>query len=182
MQMPKFKPTRLLITSFYIATVVSFYIFQLIVPMLNTWTGWLISVIGNFTGQELVSEGSVWWALLVVCMSITFMIRRFIIEPLGFYVNGNATSMLELATLATLVLGFYLYSFNTLFPDYVMPDAPIFFQIMVGEIENSQQSLLQSNTWSIVPWLWYAGPIGFMYGMFVRSEFSYAKMSREKSD
>ena len=174
------RPTRLLITSFYFAAMISFYIFRLIPEMLFTWTEWLLSFFANtfVADPTTLTQGSVWWCLLLVCMSITFIIRKFVVQPLGFYVNGDAVNSSELVILALLVLGFYLYSFNTLFPEYVMPASPAFLRVLLGEQDNSL-TVIDSNTWSIVPWIWYAGPVLFMYSIFLRTEFSYARVGRD---
>lgn len=179
--MKTFKPTRLFITSFYVASLVSFYIFRLIPELLFTWTQWAISVFVNVFQFEAIGETSVWWALLLVCMSITFIIRKFVIEPLGFYVNGQASSGAELAILSVLCLGFYFYSFNTLFPEYVMPDTFGFFRTALGD-SNNYLSIEGRNSWAIIPWIWYIGPIGYMFSMYLRSEMSFAKNARESKD
>jgi hypothetical protein len=177
MNMYKFKPTRLLITSFYFASMISFYIFRLIPDLLFTWTTWFLSFFAQSLSVEVLNEGAVWWCLLLVCMSITFIVRKFVVEPLGFYVNGNATSASELLVLAFLILGFYLYSFNILFPEYMMPDSPEIIRVLLGDnIGNG--NIIDANAWSIVPWIWYLGPVLFMYTMFLKSEFSYAKQAR----
>lgn len=172
------RPTRLVITSFYFAAMISFYIFRLIPDLLFTWTSWLVSFAASTFTLDPTNQGIIWWCLLLVCMTITFIIRKFVVQPLGFYVNGNAVNNSELFILALLVLGFYLYSFNTLFPEYVMPQSPAFIRVLLGEQDNFL-SPASSNAWSIVPWIWYAGPVVFMYSIFLKTEFRYAQMGHD---
>ncbi len=179
--MRNIKPTRLFITSFYVSSLVSFYIFQLIPDLLFTWTQWILSVFATNIQFEAIGETTVWWALLCVCMAITFMIRKFIIQPLGFYVNGNASSDGELVILSILCLGFYLYSFNTLFPEYTMPATFNLINILLGDSRNFL-TVEERDIWTIVPWIWYIGPIAYMFSMYLRSEMHFAKSARDGKD
>ena len=176
----RFKPTRLLFTSFYVASLISFNIFRLIPGLLETWTTWVLSLLVELVPAQNLSSYVEWWALILVCVTITFLIRNYVIEPLGFYVNGNATNGQELIGLGFLVMGFYIYSFNQFFPSYIMPQTFEFFNILFGESSPVTNDIVVSNTWSIIPWIWYLGPVAYMYYIFVKSEFHYARRAREE--
>lgn len=180
--MNNFKPTRLFITSFYIASLISFNIFRLIPETIETWTSWVLSLFALFIPEDLLTNGYIWFSLMSVCLIITLLVRQFVIEPLGFYVNGKAAGAKEIIILGLLVFGYFIYSLNTGFTQYSMPEVFNFIRILLGDTFVVSESDTTSNVMSIIPWLWFIGPVAYMYYIFLKSEFSFAKQAKEKKD
>jgi hypothetical protein len=166
------KLTRQKLTSYYVAIMIATNLFTLLPKVLVNWVTWLISFSKNTLSIEITSAGGVWICFFLVCLFIVWILRKFIVEPLGFYVNGTASSLLETLILGFFILGFFIFSINRLFPEYPMPSTlPDFFLRLFGSFGNvNYNSLEQRNVWSIVPWLWYFGPIAVMYSMFINEK------------
>ncbi|NJK71163.1 MAG: hypothetical protein HC932_02805 [Thermales bacterium] len=117
------------------------------------------------------------FVFFLICFLIVWILRKFIVQPLGFYVNGTASSGFEIILLSFFVLGFFIYSINRLFPEYSMPaviPGPILKLLGASQTEFFR-STEERNVWSVVPWLWYFGPIAVMYSMFINEKIHSSK-------
>jgi hypothetical protein len=154
-------------------------LFQLLNGVVQDLTTWLVSALKTTAGIS-INNTSIWICLFFVCFFITFLIRKFIVQPLGFYIRDEGAPSWELFVLVLLVLGFYIYLLNQVF-DQPMPSSwPTSLLKLVDGYENTfanagNAPLEERNTWSVVPWLWNIGPIGFM---FVRTRLMKDKDER----
>lgn len=166
----EFKLSRGLLSSYYIAAIFSFFLFQLpmVKEVIKGTATWLISALKVAAGIE-ISNTSAWLTLFLVCFCITFAMRRFVVYPLGFYINDEGAPTWELIALALLVLGFYIYLLNQVFIDQPMPASwPRFLLRLLDGYKNTfsvatPATIEERNTWAVVPWFWLVGPLTFMY-------------------
>jgi hypothetical protein len=166
----EFKISRGLLSSYYIAAIFTYFLFQLptVTDIVLNIATWLISFM-TVTTIASVENSNVWYFLFFVCLCITTLIRRLIVYPLGFYINDEGAPAWELAVLAVLVLGFYVFLLNQVFVNTPMPSniPPLIVRAVDGYYNsfqfNSQTSVEVRNTFVIVPWFWYIFPISFMY-------------------
>lgn len=166
--MGEFKLSRGLISAYYIAVLISYPLLSLFQDAIRNIVSWLISVVKVTTGATLQGNESLWFTLVFVCFVITFLIRRYVVEPLGFYINQEGATNVELGIMLFLVVGAYIYFINQVFQQPMPLNWPIWILKLVNGYKNtysvtSVQSIEESNTWIIVPWLWNLGPILFMY-------------------
>ena len=156
--MGEFKLSRGLISTYYIAVLISYPLLSLFQDAIRNIVSWLISVVKVTTGATLQGNESLWFTLVFVCFVITFLIRRYVVEPLGFYINQEVATNVELGIMLL----------NQVFQQPMPLNWPIWILKLVNGYKNtysvtSVQSIEESNTWIIVPWLWNLGPILFMY-------------------
>jgi hypothetical protein len=168
--MKEWKFTKPLLSSYYIAAIFSFFLFQLTKPMVISVTSWVISFLGEFFGIKLIGNGPTWTALFFVCLFFTTIIRRIVVEPLELYVTKEANDLWEVWILGFLVLGFYIYTLNLVFDSTPMPSDwwPEWLIRILGGFENTYitpglQTVSQRNAWVVIPWIWLLGPIFFLY-------------------
>jgi hypothetical protein len=127
---------------------------------------WLVSFVKVFFNLS-VNNTSAWMSLFVVCFAITFVLRRFVVEPMGFYISEEGAPGWELAVLLVLVLGFYIYMLNQNF-DQPMPETwpKNLLKLLDGYKHTytpTATSIEERNTWLIVPYFWTITPLAFMY-------------------
>jgi hypothetical protein len=166
--MAEFKLSRKLLSAYYIAALISYPLFDLIKESINIWVAWLVSATKVATGASLQGNASLWFALFLVCFAVTFAIRKWIVEPLGFFINEEGANNVELWVTLFLVLGAYIYFINQVFNQPMPTEWPIWILKLVDGYKHtytvtSVQSIEENNTWVIVPWLWNVAPIAFMY-------------------
>jgi hypothetical protein len=164
-----FKLNRGLLSSYYISAIFTFFVFQipLMEDVVRSIASWLINaleVLINFR----IDIGGIWIVLFLVCFLITSFLRKFVVYPLGFYINDEGAPAWELIVLATLVLGFYTYLLNQVFSEPMPSQTPIIILRLVDGYDNTyailtQETYQETITWSIVPWFWYFFPLAFMY-------------------
>ena len=163
----EFKLSRGLFSSYYIAGIFSYFLFELTKEWIISLTTWVINVVETELGYK-VNNPSTWLFLFFVCFLITFLIRRYIVYPLGFYINEEGAPTWELIVLGCLVFGSYIYLLNQVFDQPMPSNWPKQLLKLVDGYKNTfsvsqtNQSLVERNTWAIVPWLWTVGPILFM--------------------
>lgn len=167
--MQEIKPSKPLFSAYYIASLISFFVFQLqfIENIITTIAGWLISFLAYFTGANLRGNGPLWASLFFTCLFFTFLIKKYIVVPLGFYIKEESAKSWEDWALGFIVLGFYIYLLNIIFSQ-PMPLWPVWFVRLLGGYRNTYledytRTIEEQNVWSILPWLWHLGPIAFMY-------------------
>ncbi len=166
--MAEFKLSRGLLSAYYIAVLISYPLFRLIKDSINVWVTWLISAIKVSTGATLQGNAPLWLSLFFVCFAITFLIRKFIVQPLGFYINDEGATNVELWVTLFLILGAYIYFINQVFSQPMPTELPVWIMKLVDGykhtfVTTSVTSIEENNTWVIVPWLWNIAPIAFMY-------------------
>jgi hypothetical protein len=165
----EFKLTRGLLSSYYISAIFTFFVFQipLATDMIRSIASWLINALEVLLNFK-IQIGGTWLVLFVVCFFFTSMLRRFVVYPLGFYINDEGAPAWELVVLIFLILGFYTYLLNQVFTEPMPLETPVALLRFVDGYRNtyisvSPTSAQESITWSIVPWFWYFFPIAFMY-------------------
>lgn len=165
--MGEFKLTRGLLSAYYIAVLISYPLFNLIQDLINSWVTWLVSATKVATGISLQSSGQLWLALFFVCFVITAIIRKFVVQPLGFFINDEGAPTWELWVTLFLVLGAYVYFLNQIFAQPMPKEWPIWLLKLVDGYKNTffvtSSDSAENQTWVIVPWLWNIAPITFMY-------------------
>ena len=165
--MGEFKLTRGLLSAYYISVLISYPLFNLMKDVIIGWVTWLVSVIKVTTGATLQGNGPLWFSLFFVCFAITFLIRKFVVQPLGFYINQEGGNNVELILLLLLVLGSYIYFLNQVFTQ-PLPEWPVWLLKLVDGYKHTYMvtqvsGVEERNAWVFVPWLWNLGPIAFMY-------------------
>jgi hypothetical protein len=161
-----FRLCRKTLSSYYIASMFSFYLFGLSKNLVLTWYNWFSSFIANFTEDGLQNNTATWFVFFLSCFSITLLIRHFVIQPLGFFVEEEDAPKWELWILLFLVLGGYIYNLNQIFLQPMPSWLPNFLVSMMGGIKPDQII----STWNWAPWLWNIGPVVFL---FVRTKLDF---------
>ncbi len=166
--MPKdFKLDRKILSSYYISVIFAYFIFLTlgdnITLLANNVSAFLFE---NFK-WDFVSNGRFWYFFVFLCLILVFVLRKFIVEPLGFFVDTDTEPWWETAVFGFLVFGLFLYLFNQAF-GFAMPNNfPIWIIKLFGGYKNTYQpssSLSEVElSWSFLPYLWYIFPIVFMY-------------------
>jgi len=155
-----FSLTRRILSSYYIAAVVSIFLFQLIETQIINWADFVSNIFTNLTSNPVDSVTETWLIFLFSCFIITALIRQFIIEPLGFAVEDTEAPGWETAILAILVFGFFVYHLNLIFTQEAMPLwIPDFIVKAVGGFKPNTVR----TVYNFVPWFWNLGPIIFLY-------------------
>lgn len=173
--MKDLKLSRSLLSSYYVSAIFSFFLFQLIHDQVIAWTSWVLITLNTAFGWVVSGDGPIWFALFLMCFGITTLIRQLIVMPLGFYNDNESARNWELWVLLLLILGFYIYLLNNVFQSQNMPpELPAWFVRLVGGTRGSTllsaQAFQESNTWTIIPWLWNIGPIAFMYYIHLKNK------------
>lgn len=165
----EFKISRGLLSSYYIAAIFTFFFFQLPIASeaVESSSAWIINFLFIILSIQ-IPTGSVWIILFLVCFFITSLLRRFVVYPLGFYINDEGAPVWELVALSLIVLGFYIYLLNQVFAEPMPQQTPKALLHFLDGYKNTYRSLSPTSTqelvtWSIVPWFWYVFPITFMY-------------------
>ena len=155
------------LSEFYLATIFSLFLFRLfdsLIILLAKWVISLLSVIVNYN----ISPGQVWNVLLVVTVFITLLFRSFLIKPLGLKIDKPAGSNLEFWVTIIAVLGFYLFTINSVFTLVPMPTSyPEWFIRAANGYANTYgdtvSNVVTQSFWSAVPWVWILLPIACFY-------------------
>jgi len=165
----EFKVSRGLLSSYYISAIFTFFMFQipLAEDLIRNVSSWLINALEVLFGFT-IDIGGIWIVLFLVCFFFTSMLRRFVVYPLGFYINDEGAPAWELIVLTALILGFYTYLLNQVFTEPMPLQTPEPILRLVDGYDNTYravgpQSSQEAITWSIVPWFWYFFPLAFMY-------------------
>ncbi|MEI6728294.1 MAG: hypothetical protein WCK98_01500 [bacterium] len=163
-----FKLRRKILSTYYIAVVFSYFIFRVIAPFITTWVRESARFLTQNTTFNFIESGRFWLFFLFFCFIITFLIRRFVVEPLGFFIEEEGDdTWWENVIMAILILGLYIYLLNQLFT-FPMPEwTPEWLARLLGGYKNTflafSSQTEEQLSWPILPWIWYIGPIVFMY-------------------
>jgi len=166
--MDELKPSRKLFSSYYVAVIISFFVFQLFGESWAEFSrGVLITFLSNLFNQDFSVGASLWWIFFFSMLAITLIIRRFIVEPLGFFIDSEDGAVWwDLLLMFLLVFGFYIFLLNLTFK-YAMPSQ---FNLEVirflGGYRNTYlpgdpNPLAGSNPY--ITWFWYLAPLAYMY-------------------
>jgi len=163
-----FKPSRKTLSSYYIAAIFSFFLFQLISDLVIKWSNWIASVLTTTARLDVQGDGTLLWLVFFFTTFIfTFLIRRFVVQSLGFYIDTEGAPYWELIILFFIVFGFDIYLLNQVFsqpmPTQLFPQPLIYFLDGGRNTFPTGNNVAISNTWSFVPWFWNIFPLVFMY-------------------
>lgn len=161
-----FRLCRKTLSSYYIASMFSFFLFGLLDNLVLDWHKWLSNFVANFTENGIQSQTAIWLIFFLACFSITLIIRHFIIQPLGFYVEEEGAPNWELTVLLFLVLGGYIYNINQVFGQSMPSWLPNFLVSMLGGAKLEETVAV----WDFMPWVWNIGPVLFL---FVRTKLDF---------
>jgi len=173
--MKEFKLGRSILSGYYVAVLISFFLFQLLKePIVSTWTTWFVSALKEVFKIDATSRGPAWLSLVFICFLIVFIIRRFVVEILDLHSSKDNSPAWENVVLGFLILGFFFYTINKVF-DQPMPKewfTDPFIKFLGGQsTDMNNLPITEKNTWTIVPWLWTVGPLVFMYIRTIASTF-----------
>lgn len=163
-----FKPSRKTFSSYYIAAIFSFFLFQLISDSVIKWSNWLASVFTTVLKINIQGNSNMLWLIFfLTTFIITLLIRKFIVQPLGFYIHTEGAPIWELIILFFIVLGFDIYLINQVFSQPMPADwfgQPLIYFLDGGQNTYPANSNISiRNAWSFVPWFWNIFPLLFMY-------------------
>ena len=136
--------------------------------LIQNWVTWIVSVLSSLGGVTFEDPGYSWFVLFLVCFLVTVIVAIYIIRPLGFYMSEEGGPGWELFIFGFLVFGSFLFLINQVF-DQPMPTSilPTWIIRLFGGYEstfvNASSDVATANTWSFLPWMWYLGPILFLY-------------------
>jgi hypothetical protein len=166
--MNNFKLNRKVLSSYYVAVLISFFLFQLISPFFADGVVNIAGLLGDWFNGDFRNNGRLWLVLLGSAIVLAVIIRQFIVEPLGLFID-NEESGWEAFVLTILILGFYIYILNQNFT-YSMPQdwwMPTWLIRLLGGYRNTFTPFISQaeyvEPWFLIKWLWYLGPIGFLY-------------------
>ena len=179
---------RQVLSSYYVAILISFFIFRPAESLVYTWAQWFISAIETFSGYIIAGNGPTWLVLFAVSFFITFLIKNVIVDYLGMSVDDTGGNYGELGFALLLIVGMYIYMMNDVFSAQPMPAEwlPETLITLLGGYNNTyalslnQADIASQNTWSILPWLWYVGPIAFIYLRILTTRYTEARAEKAK--
>jgi hypothetical protein len=167
--MKEFKFSKSLLSAYYVATLISFFVFQVAQDLIGRVAAWILSLLSSLN-FKIQTDGPIWLVLFFVCLVITLLIRKFVVEKLDLFAKGEFEKSWQIWFFGMLVLGFFIYILNLSFPSQPMPREwwPKWFIRFLGGYKNSYPeeyviTVEEVNLWSIVPWIWHIGPIAFLY-------------------
>lgn len=157
------------LSTYYIAILIGYFWLRLLQPYFSQWT---LVVAGYFTSwfnSDWQSSGKLWVVFLIISLFLIILIRHFIVEPLGFFVDSEEGKGWESFILSLLLLGFHIYLTNQIFT-YAMPIdwwMPIWLIKFLGGYRNTflpgVDPSIYRETWTWLPWFWYIAPIAVIY-------------------
>jgi hypothetical protein len=155
------------LSEFYLATIFSLFLFRLFESMIILLARWVLASMSVILSYD-IPAGQAWNVLVVVTLFITLLFRSFLIKPLGLKIDKPAGSNLEFGATIVAVLGFYLYTINTVFLTVPMPTSyPQWFLRVTNGYNNTFQdtvsNVVTQSFWSVIPWVWILLPIACFY-------------------
>jgi len=155
--MNELRLTRRLLSAYYIAVVLSIFVFQ--VPIVKDLLAQIQASVESFIlniMNQTVSTLFSWVSLFIVCFLVVFLIRRFVVEPLGFFMDvDNDLNTIQTIVLTVAILGCLIYNMNLYFGQPMPSEFPKFMFDYLGT--------KQGNADSLPYLLWNLGPMVFMY-------------------
>lgn len=156
------------LSEFYLATIFSFFVFQLTEGMVIQIARWFIAGLKTTLTYQ-PSDDQLWFCLVFVTFVITMLLMIFLVRPMGLRVDKQAETPWELILTFILVFGFFIYVNNNIFRDVALPSSlPQWVIKLFDGWENtygtaSPGQVFDRNFWSVVPWLWILGPMLVFY-------------------
>ncbi len=151
---------RRLLSAYFISILFSTLLFRLSFfrGLIRKGRDVMESFITNLTNQN-VSELISWISLISVCFLIVFTIKRFIVEPMGLYMDADEDlTRLESGILLILIAGSLIYYVNIYFGQSMPSNSPEIIQsLLVGEGGKYE---------SLIPVLWNIGPLVYLYATY----------------
>jgi hypothetical protein len=171
----EFKITVALLSAYYVSVLLFMVLLKLsfIRDFVATAQIWLASVIKTASNANL--ESWYWVCLVLASFIVVFLIKKFIVEPLGLYVNDESSSGIPVFVLALIVLGCFLYYINTALTQPMPAYFPGFLVQLLGGDQNTyvDTNAAQENVFSIASIIWNIGPI--VYLLFINQKYLKAK-------
>jgi hypothetical protein len=164
-----FKISRKNLSSFYVAAVFSFLFFQLTAGTVRQAVVNLANFLTNNANGDFSTSPNIWLVFFGFCFVATFLIKKFVITPLGFFTDEEEAKWWDLAILVFLVFGFFVFVLNQTF-SFAMPRE--FFNLtfikLFGGYKNAvapgtPQSEEELSGWFFVRAFWYIAPLAWLF-------------------
>jgi hypothetical protein len=136
--LPSLQIGRAALSSWYVAILISFFVFQPLRDIIANVTNFLVRVLNNILAIKIIDGNGLWIVLFFVCFIITFAIQRFFVAATGMQITKDGGKSIEIYALALLLIGLYLYVLNKIFIDQPMPTFfPDKIVYLLGGAENT---------------------------------------------
>lgn len=149
------RPTRSLISAYYISILFSTLIFRLEFSKTLVAAGQdlFASFLVNLTNSQ--ASWISWTALFLTCFLIVFAIKQFIVNPIQLYITDESENINEFETFffTLFVTGALIYYINVYFGQPMPPGIPNGIRDLFGE----------GNARYQVDWLWNLGPLVMLW-------------------
>ncbi len=166
-----FQISRKLFSSFYVATIFSFLLFEIMTAQFTDLVNNLAGFFSKSFGWSL-NQGTpnYWFFFFLTCIVFTFLFKNLVIQPLGFFtLDEGQVAWWDHLIMGFLVIGFYIFMFNQTF-SVPMPRELIgigWLKFFGGYkntlLPNSDSSEQELSGWAFVKAFWYITPLAFLY-------------------
>ncbi len=164
-----FQAGRKNLSAWYVAILISFFVFQPLHSIIIWIAEFGIRMLG-LAGVQITDSNGIWIVLFMTCFLITLIIKQFFVDNLSINIDKDGGGGPERMLLGFLIIGMYLYVFNRVFTEQPMPTFfPKFAVQLFGGYADSftgTGEAFSANTWIILHGLlWHLGPVGvFWFG------------------
>lgn len=164
-----FNFNRRTLSSYYVSILISYFLIQLIEPLVRTWTVFFADYFAVSDSTSFLATGRQWVVFYLICLIILILVRQFIAEPLTLFVDTDDGKGWEASILVLVLLGFYAYLLNQIF-EYPMPRewwSPNWLIRLLGGyratyLPGIPRASYQEEWW-LLPWFWFLAPIGIIF-------------------
>lgn len=154
-------------SEFYLATLMSYFLFQLFKLPIQQVTNWLRATMDVLFNLSLKDSGQQWTFLVIFCFLLVSIIRIFLIEPFGAKFNVKSRNSWDTFFTGFFVFGFFIYTVNL---GFKQPMDSRWSDLII-KLTNGWENLYdtrglrgsESAFLTIVPWIWIAGPLASFY-------------------
>jgi hypothetical protein len=159
-----FNPKKSELSSFYVATLISFFIFNVASQYIVSLSAYIIrflDVVGGFRA----SNGQLWYCLFIVSLVLTVALKSFVVDKLGFGIVQDSKGWETFASFA-IIMGFFVFVINQAFVQPMPDSIPLWLVKILGGEKSSTLGLRSANeavVWSIIPWIWTFAPIAVFF-------------------
>jgi len=163
MYLEQFETGRKNLSGWYVAILISFFVFQPLHDWIIKIADFMIKML-DLAGIKITDQNGIWIILFLTCFLISLAIKMFFVDNLSINIDKDGGSGGEKLWLGFLLIGMYLYVFNKIFSEQPMPTFfPKFVVNLVGGYASSFTASgdnFSSNTWIILHGLlWHLGPV-----------------------
>jgi hypothetical protein len=163
MYLEQFESGRKNLSGWYVAILISYFVFQPLHEWIIKLADFLIKMLG-LAGVKIVDQNGIWIILILTCFLISVAIKMFFVDSLSINIDKDGGGGAERLWLGFLLIGMYLYIFNRIFTEQPMPTFFPKFAVNLfgGYAESFSMSgeSFSSNTWIIIHGLlWHLGPV-----------------------